>query len=87
MNALVFFAALAEVQIAVLSVLNLPQQGFPASGPIEHCSVSSTLLFAKEILCDSPTYTAVNSNLRGRRSKGKGKGIRALGRPNSSFPF
>ena len=35
MNALVFFfAALAEVQVAVLSVLNLPRQGFPASMPL-----------------------------------------------------
>ena len=35
MNALVFFfAVLAEVQVAALSVLNPPRQGFPASMPL-----------------------------------------------------
>ena len=51
-----FFAALAEVQVVVLSVLNLLWQGFPASCPIGHCCVCSPLLFASEILCDSPTH-------------------------------
>ena len=61
MNALVFFfAALTEDQVAVLSVSNLPWQGFPATCLIDHCCVCSPLLFASEILCDlpgdSPTY-------------------------------
>ena len=51
MNSLVFFA---EVQVAVLLVLNLPRQGFPATCRIGHCCVCSPLLFASEILCDSP---------------------------------
>ena len=47
MNALVlFFAALAEVQVAVVSVLNLPRHGFPASCRIGHCCACSPLLFA-----------------------------------------
>ena len=33
----VSFAALAEVRVTVLSLLNLPRQGFPATCPIEHC--------------------------------------------------
>ena len=39
-----FFAALGEVQVAVLSVLNLPRQGFPATCQIGHCCVCSPLL-------------------------------------------
>ena len=55
MNALVyFFAALPEAQIAVISALNLPRQRLPATCPIGHCCVCSPLLFAWEILCDSP---------------------------------
>ena len=53
---LIFFAAFAEVQVTVLSVLNLPRQGFPATCQIGHPYVCSPLLFASEILCDSPTY-------------------------------
>ena len=45
-----FFVALAEVQVAVLSVLNLPRQGFLATCRIGHCCVCSPLLFAAEIL-------------------------------------
>ena len=56
MNELVFFlVALAEVQVAVLSVLNLPRQGFLATCRIGHCCVlqpaviclTDTLRFAK----------------------------------------
>ena len=55
MNALIFFfVALAEVQIAILSVLNLPWQGFLATCRIGHCCVCSPLLFASQILCNSP---------------------------------
>ena len=37
-NGLVFFfAAFAEVQVTVLSVLNLPRQGLPATCPVGHC--------------------------------------------------
>ena len=55
MNALVFFfVALAEVQVAVLSVLNLPWQGFQATCRLEHCCVGSPLLFASGIVYDSP---------------------------------
>ena len=62
MNALIFFFdALAEVQVAVLSVLSLPRQGFLATCRIGHCCVCSPLLFSSEILCyspgDSPTYS------------------------------
>ena len=64
-NGLVFFfAAFAEVQVTVLSVLNLPRQGFPATCPIGHCCVCSPLLFASEILCDSPTYNKQRMNLK-----------------------
>ena len=60
---LVFFvAALAEVQVTVVSVLNLPRQGFPATCPIGRCCVCSPLLFASEILCDSPTYNKQRMN-------------------------
>ena len=67
MNALVFFFdALAEVQVAVLSVLYLPRQGFLATRRIGHCCVCSPLLFAGEILCDlpsdSPTYGKQSMN-------------------------
>ena len=57
-----FFAALTEVQVTVLSVLNLPRQRFPANCPIRHCYVGSPLLFASEILCDSPTYNKQRMN-------------------------
>ena len=53
MNALIFFfVALAEIQVAVLSVLNLPRQGFLATCRIGHCCVCSPLLFASERLRD-----------------------------------
>ena len=56
-NGLVFFfAAFAEVQVTVLSVLNLPRQGFPATCPLGHSCVCSPRLFASEIFCDLPTY-------------------------------
>ena len=56
MNALVFiFAALAEVQVAIFSVFkNLPQQESPATYPLSLCCVCSPLLFASEIVCNSP---------------------------------
>ena len=58
MNVLVFFfPALAEVQVVVLSVLNLIRQGFPATCRIGHCCVCSPLLYASEIICDSSTYS------------------------------
>ena len=57
-----FFAALAEVQVTVLSLLKLPRQGFPATCPTGHCCVCSPLLFASEILCDSPTYNKQRMN-------------------------
>ena len=61
-NALIFFfVALAEIQVAVLSVLNLPRQAFLATCRIGHCCVCSPLLFASErlrdSLGDSPTYS------------------------------
>ena len=63
MNALIFFfVALAEVQVAALSVLNLPRQGFLATCRIGHCCVCSPLLFASEILCDSPAYSKQKMN-------------------------
>ena len=72
MNAIIFFfVALAEVQVAVLSVLNLPRQGFLAPSRFGHCCVCSPLLFASEILCDSPTYSKQNMN-KTRRSQEKG---------------
>ena len=49
-----FFAAFAEVQVAVFRVLSLPRQGLAATCPIGDCCVCSLLLFASEILCDSP---------------------------------
>ena len=62
MNALVvFFAAFAEVQVAVLLVLNLPRQGFSATCPIGHCCVCSPLLFASELLCDTPGNSPTHS--------------------------
>ena len=62
-NGLVFFfAAFAEVQVTVLSVLNLPRQGFPATCPIGHCCVCSPRLFASEIFCDLPTYNKQRMN-------------------------
>ena len=46
MNALIFFSVtLAEVQVAVLSVLNLPRQGFLATCQIGH----SPLLFLQRM--------------------------------------
>ena len=62
-NGLVFFfAGLAEVHVTVLSVLNRRRQGFPATCPIGHCCVCSPLLFASEILCDSPTFNKQRMN-------------------------
>ena len=57
-----FFAAFAEVQVIVLSVLNLPRQGFPATCPVEHCCVCNPRLFALEIFCDLPTYNKQRMN-------------------------
>ena len=67
MNALFFFfVALAEVQVAVLSVLNLPRQGFLATCRIGQCCVCSPQLFASEMLYgspgDSPTYSKQKMN-------------------------
>ena len=65
MNALVFsFDALAEVKVAVLSVLNqFHGKLFLATRRIGYCCVCSPLLFAWEILwdspSDSPTYNLV----------------------------
>ena len=65
MNALVvFFAAFAKVQVAVLLVLNLLRQGFSATCPIGHCCVCSPLLFASELLCDSPGNSPKHSKQR-----------------------
>ena len=62
-NGLVFFfAAFAEVQVTVLSVLNLPRQGFSTTCPIGHCCVCSPRLFASEIFCDLPTYNKQRMN-------------------------
>ena len=62
-NGLVFFfAAFAEVQVTVLSVLNLPRQGFPATCPVGHCCVCHPRLFASEIFCDLPTYNKQRMN-------------------------
>ena len=57
-----FFAAFAEVQVTVLSVLNLPRQGFPATCPVGHCCVCNPWLFASEIFCDLPTYNKQRIN-------------------------
>ena len=63
LNALVFFfAALAEVQVTIHFVLNLPLQGVSATCPIGRCCVCSLLLFASEILCDLPTYSKQRMN-------------------------
>ena len=65
-NGLVFFfAAFAEVQVTVLSVLNLPRQGFPTTCPIGHCCVCSPRLFASEIFCNLPTYNKQRMNKMG----------------------
>ena len=62
-NGLVFFfAAFAEVQVTVLSVLNLPRQGFPATCPIGHCCVCSPRLFASELFSDFPRYNKQGMN-------------------------
>ena len=55
--------------------LNLPREGFPATFPIGHCCVCSPLLFATEILCDSPTYSKqrMNKTLIGGRFAWKHK--------------
>ena len=55
-------SSLAEVKVTVLSLLNLSRQGFPATCPTGHCCVCSPLLFASEILCDSPTYNKQRMN-------------------------
>ena len=67
-NGLVFFfAAFTEFQATVLSVLNLPWQGFPATCPIGHCYVCSPArLFASEIFCDLPTYNKQKMNKMSR---------------------
>ena len=46
----------------VLSVLNLPRQGFPATCPVGHCCVCNPWLFASEIFCDLPTYNKQRMN-------------------------
>ena len=62
-NGLVFFfAAFAEVQVTVLSVLNLPRQGFPATCPIGHCCVCSPRLFASELFSGLPKYNKQRMN-------------------------
>ena len=62
-NGLVFFfAAFAEVQVTVLSVLNLPRQGFPVTCPIGHCCVCSPRLFASELFSDLPKYNKQRMN-------------------------
>ena len=55
--------------------LNLPREGFPATFPIGHCCVCSPLLFATEILRDSPTYSKqrMNKTLIGGRFAWKHK--------------
>ena len=47
---------------AFYKLLNLPRQGFPATCPTGHCCVCSPLIFASEILCDSPTYNKQRMN-------------------------
>ena len=59
-----FFTALVKVQVTVLSVLNLPRQGIPATCPIGHWCVCSPVLFASEILCDSPGDSPTYSKQR-----------------------
>ena len=55
-NTLVFFyAALAEVQVAVLSLLNLPRQGFVAT-----CRKRGTLVFAAAFICLRNTLRFAN---------------------------
>ena len=63
-NGLVFFfpAHRTEVQVTVLSMLNLPQQGFPATCPVGYCCVCNPRLFASEIFCDLPTYNKQRMN-------------------------
>ena len=71
MNALVvFFAAFAEVQVAALLVLSRPRQGFSATCPIGHCCVCSPLLFATELLCDSPGNSPTHSKQRMNKCRG-----------------
>ena len=57
-----FFAALAEVQVTILLVLNLPRQGLPSTCPIGHCCVCSPLFFVSEILFDSQAYNKQRMN-------------------------
>ena len=65
MNALIlFFVAFAEVQVAVLSVLNLPRQGFPGHLSNRALLCLSQLLFASEILCDLPGDSRTYSKQR-----------------------
>ena len=63
MNELVFFlVALAEVQVAFLSVLNLPRQGFLATCRIGHCCVLQPAVICLTGLSDSPTYSKQSMN-------------------------
>ena len=83
MNALVvFFAALAEVQVAVLLVLSRPGKGFSATCPIGHCCVCSPPLFATELLCDSPGNSPTHSKQRmNKMSPGRCRGGRVAWKP------
>ena len=56
-----FFAALAEVQVTVLSVLNLPRQGLPLV-QLGTVVFAARCFFASEILCDSPAYLKQRMN-------------------------
>ena len=51
---------------AFYKLLNLPRQGFPATCPTGHCCVCSPLIFASEILCDSPTYNKPWGSIKSR---------------------
>ena len=46
-------------------MLSLPRQGFPVTCRIEHCCACRplALLFASDILCDSPTVNTVTKNV------------------------
>ena len=72
MNVLVFFyPALAEVQVVVLSVLNLIRQGFPATCRIGHSCVCSTL---SKSACLEGSSVALKGRHRGKTTN-EGKNI------------
>ena len=56
-----FFAALAEAQVTVLTVLNPPQQGLPLV-QLGTVVFAARCFFASEILCDSPAYNKQRMN-------------------------